>query len=134
MLRPGVTQEWVEEGELPRERIKKIGDSGGPMMCMIRAARELDCFSAHIRLREPDKSEDEVEYANIATKEARENRIAGIEAGGRKGRESDDEYSGAQLPKSKVSVRKEVDSEERHSAAKADLLIAKEGMKMQGNG
>ncbi|RWV81593.1 hypothetical protein GW17_00056969 [Ensete ventricosum] len=28
---------------------------------MIRAAGELDCFSAHIRLREPDKSEDKAE-------------------------------------------------------------------------
>ncbi|RRT34589.1 hypothetical protein B296_00053546 [Ensete ventricosum] len=28
---------------------------------MIRAARELNYFSAHIRLREPDKSEDKVE-------------------------------------------------------------------------
>ncbi|RWW41547.1 hypothetical protein BHE74_00052956 [Ensete ventricosum] len=57
----------------------------------------------------------------------------GVEAGGRKGRGSDDEFSGAQLPKSKASVRKEVDSEERHSVAEADLLIAKEGIKMQGN-
>ncbi|RWW88777.1 hypothetical protein BHE74_00002330 [Ensete ventricosum] len=30
-------------------------------LCMIGAARELDCFSAHIRLREPGKSEDEAE-------------------------------------------------------------------------
>ncbi|RRT44226.1 hypothetical protein B296_00047595, partial [Ensete ventricosum] len=61
-------------------------------------------------------------------------RHSGVEAGGRKGRGSDDESSGAQLPKSKTSVRKEVDSEERHSAVEADLPIAKEGMKMQGNG
>ncbi|RWV96615.1 hypothetical protein GW17_00040657 [Ensete ventricosum] len=39
---------------------------------------------------------------------------SGVEAGGRKGRGSDDESSGAQLPKSKASVRKEVDSEEHH--------------------
>ncbi|RWV77769.1 hypothetical protein BHE74_00035899 [Ensete ventricosum] len=52
----------------------------------------------------------------------------------RKGRGSDDESSGAQLPKSKASVRKEVDLEERHSAVEADLPIAKEGMQMQGNG
>ncbi|RWV96707.1 hypothetical protein GW17_00040560 [Ensete ventricosum] len=58
----------------------------------------------------------------------------GVEASGRKGRGSDDESSEAQLPKSKASVRKEVDSEEHHSAAEADLPIAKEGMKMQGNG
>ncbi|RWW36760.1 hypothetical protein BHE74_00058190 [Ensete ventricosum] len=57
-----------------------------------------------------------------------------VEAGGRKERGSDNESSGAQLPRSKASVRKEVDSEERHSAAEAALSIAKEGMKMQGNG
>ncbi|RWW37194.1 hypothetical protein BHE74_00057727 [Ensete ventricosum] len=32
---------------------------------MIGAAGELDCFSAHIRLREPDKSEDKAEYKVI---------------------------------------------------------------------
>ncbi|RWW54288.1 hypothetical protein BHE74_00039140 [Ensete ventricosum] len=31
MLHPGVTQEWVDEGELPREQTK-IGDGRGPMM------------------------------------------------------------------------------------------------------
>ncbi|RZR94325.1 hypothetical protein BHM03_00023024 [Ensete ventricosum] len=128
------------------------------------AAGELDYFNAHIRLREPDKSEDKAEYANVATKKAKENKIcaspatrwrrpcmrvvvylsidqrelpgghSGIEAGSRKGRGSDDESSGAQLPKSKASIRKEVDSEEHHSATKADLQIAKEGMKMQGKG
>ncbi|RRT49206.1 hypothetical protein B296_00017001 [Ensete ventricosum] len=30
-------------------------------MCMIGAARELDYFSAHIRLREPDKSKDKAD-------------------------------------------------------------------------
>ncbi|RZS20095.1 hypothetical protein BHM03_00052572, partial [Ensete ventricosum] len=59
---------------------------------------------------------------------------SGVEAGGRKGRGSDDESSGAQLPKSKVSVRKEVDSEEHHNAVEADLPIAKKEMQMQGNG
>ncbi|RWV90698.1 hypothetical protein GW17_00047080 [Ensete ventricosum] len=44
--------------------------------CMIGAARELNCFSDHIRLREPDKSEDKAEKANVATKEAKENRIS----------------------------------------------------------
>ncbi|RWV85417.1 hypothetical protein GW17_00052794 [Ensete ventricosum] len=51
-----------------------------------------------------------------------------------RGRGSDDDSSGAQLPKSKASVRNEVDSEEHHRAVEADLPIAKEGMKMQGNG
>ncbi|RZS18576.1 hypothetical protein BHM03_00050868, partial [Ensete ventricosum] len=77
----------------------------------------LDYFSAHIRLREPDKLEDKTD----------------VEAGGRKGQGSDDKSSGAQLPKSKASVRKEVDSEEHHSTTEADLPIVKEGMKMQGN-
>ncbi|RWV86502.1 hypothetical protein GW17_00051601 [Ensete ventricosum] len=99
MLHPGVTQDWVDEG-------------------IIGAVGELDCFSAHIRLREPYKSEDK----------------ADVEADGRKGQGSDDESSGAQLPKSKASVGKEVDSEEHYSAAKVDLPIAKEGMQMQVNG
>ncbi|RRT44334.1 hypothetical protein B296_00018709 [Ensete ventricosum] len=58
----------------------------------------------------------------------------GVEAVGRKGRGSDDESRGAQLPKSKVLIRKEVDSEECHSAAEVDLSIAKKGMEMQSNG
>ncbi|RRT38021.1 hypothetical protein B296_00042818 [Ensete ventricosum] len=59
---------------------------------------------------------------------------SGVEAGGQKGRGSDDESSGAQLSKSKASIRKEVDSEERHSTAVVDLPIAKEGIQMQVNG
>ncbi|RZR90424.1 hypothetical protein BHM03_00018290 [Ensete ventricosum] len=55
---------------------------------------------------------------------------SGVEAGGRKGRGSDDESSGAQLPKRKASVRKEVDSEEHHSAAEVDLPITKEETQM----
>ncbi|RWW38598.1 hypothetical protein BHE74_00056157 [Ensete ventricosum] len=81
---------------------------------MIGAAGELDCFSAHIRLREPDKSEDKAEWSKGARKRRRVQR-------------------GISLPKSKASVRKEADSEEHHSAAEADLPIAKEGIKMQGN-
>ncbi|RZS19518.1 hypothetical protein BHM03_00051908 [Ensete ventricosum] len=81
---------------------------------MIGAAGELDYFSAHIRLREPELLGGH----------------SGVEAGGRKERGSDDESSGAQLPKSKASGRKEVDSEEHHSAAEADLPIAKEEMQM----
>ncbi|RZS08599.1 hypothetical protein BHM03_00039589, partial [Ensete ventricosum] len=59
---------------------------------------------------------------------------SGVEASGRKGRGSDDESSGVQLPKSNAPVRKKVDSEEHHSALEADLPIAKEGIQMQGNG
>ncbi|RRT37749.1 hypothetical protein B296_00032989 [Ensete ventricosum] len=58
----------------------------------------------------------------------------GVEAGDRKGRGRDDESNGAQLPKSTVSVRKEMDSEEHHSAVEADLSIVKEEMQMQVNG
>ncbi|RWV86056.1 hypothetical protein GW17_00052090 [Ensete ventricosum] len=137
MLYPGVTQEWVDEGELPSERTKYrrwrrpydvlaeathgevVVRVHHTRICMIRVAGELNYFSAHIRLREPGKSEDKAD---------------GVEAGGRKGRGNDDESSGVQLPKIKTSVRKEVDSEEHHSAAEADLPITKEGMKMQDNG
>ncbi|RWW01252.1 hypothetical protein GW17_00035726 [Ensete ventricosum] len=83
---------------------------------MIGATGELDYFSAYIRLREPDKSEDKAE---------------GVEVGGRNGRGSDDESRGAQLPKSKASIRKEVDSEKCHSVAEADLQIAKKGAQRQ---
>ncbi|RWW87641.1 hypothetical protein BHE74_00003516 [Ensete ventricosum] len=57
---------------------------------MVRVTGELDWFSAHIRLREPDKSEDKIETAK---------RTQWFESGGRKGRGSDDKSSGAQLPK-----------------------------------
>ncbi|RRT58224.1 hypothetical protein B296_00038710 [Ensete ventricosum] len=50
---------------------------------------------------------------------------------GRQG--SDDKSRGAQLLKSKVSVTKEVDSEECHSAVEADLPIVKKGTQIQGN-
>ncbi|RRT52684.1 hypothetical protein B296_00036119 [Ensete ventricosum] len=59
---------------------------------------------------------------------------SGVEAGGRKGRGATTSPVGLSYPKSKVLDRKEADSEERHSVAEADLLIAKEGMQMQGNG
>ncbi|RRT34616.1 hypothetical protein B296_00044711 [Ensete ventricosum] len=48
------------------------GDNGAqilakcdPTVGMIRAAGELDCFSAHFRLREPGKSEDKAECKAI---------------------------------------------------------------------
>ncbi|RWW54505.1 hypothetical protein BHE74_00038912 [Ensete ventricosum] len=41
---------------------------------------------------------------------------------------------GLSYPKVIASARKEVDSEEHHSAAEADLLIVKEGTQMQDNG
>ncbi|RWW43733.1 hypothetical protein BHE74_00050578 [Ensete ventricosum] len=82
---------------------------------MIKPTEELDYFSAYIRLREPDKSEDKAE---------------GVEASGRNGRGTDDESRGAQLPKSKASVGKDVDSEECHSVAEVDLSFTKKGTQM----
>ncbi|RZS14429.1 hypothetical protein BHM03_00046112 [Ensete ventricosum] len=79
MLYPGVTQEWVDEGELPSERTKYrrwrrpydvlaeathgevVVRVHHTRICMIRVAGELNYFSAHIRLREPGKSEDKAE-------------------------------------------------------------------------
>ncbi|RRT58278.1 hypothetical protein B296_00015904 [Ensete ventricosum] len=144
MLHPGVTREWVGEGELPKERTE-IGDGRGPTTCWQRPHMEklqsefitqefvyngdvtkrrygaadlrlLQCLYS-LRLREPDKSKDKTE---------------GVEAVGRKGRGSDDEFGGTQLPKSKASDRKEVDSEECHSAVEADLLTAKKGTRIVG--
>ncbi|RRT61136.1 hypothetical protein B296_00017117 [Ensete ventricosum] len=155
MLHLGVTQEWVDEGELPREQTKNrrwrrpydvlAEATRGEVVvqvqhtriclqwrchqeatwCMIGAAGELDCFSAHIHLREPDKSEDKAETAR---------RTQWCRSRWSKGARKRNESSGAQLPKSKASVRKEVDSEERHRAVEVDLLIANKGMKIQGNG
>ncbi|RRT59822.1 hypothetical protein B296_00020371 [Ensete ventricosum] len=42
-------------------------------------------------------------------------------------------HGGDLIIQRKASVRKEVDSKEHHNAVEADLPIAKEGMKMQGN-
>ncbi|RRT36266.1 hypothetical protein B296_00049374 [Ensete ventricosum] len=137
MLRPGVTQEWVSGSELPRERTKNR-----------RWRRPYDVL-AEATHGEVVVRENKI-GASPATRWRRPYmRVAvclsidqggplgghsGVEAGGRKGRESEDESSGAQLPKSKVSVRKEVDSEEHHGVAEADLPIRKEGMQMQDNG
>ncbi|RRT85471.1 hypothetical protein B296_00005223 [Ensete ventricosum] len=72
--------------------------------------KELDCFSADIHLRELDKLEDNVECDEATTSP-----------------------KGLSYPKSKVSLIKEVDSEERHSTVEAGLPIAKKGMQMQDN-
>ncbi|RWW84085.1 hypothetical protein BHE74_00007320 [Ensete ventricosum] len=125
MLCLGVTREQVGISELPKERTQsemaealrcagrgthgeienRIGASpvtGWRRPCM----RVVVCFSIN------------------QGKLLREHR--GVTAGGRRGRGSD-ESRGAQLPKSKVSVRKEVDSEEYHSTVEADLPTAKKG-------
>ncbi|RWW05072.1 hypothetical protein GW17_00031675 [Ensete ventricosum] len=67
----GVTQEWGDESELPRERTKnrrwrrpyEVLGRGHTWRSRsrVRVTGELDCFSAHIRLREPGKSEDKAE-------------------------------------------------------------------------
>ncbi|RWW72866.1 hypothetical protein BHE74_00019292 [Ensete ventricosum] len=85
----GVTQEWVDEGELPRERTKNR------------------------RWRRP---------YNVG-----QGRVV------ERGEEATTSPEGLSYPKAIASIRKEVDSEERHSAAEADLPIAKEGTQMQGN-
>ncbi|RRT31602.1 hypothetical protein B296_00055031 [Ensete ventricosum] len=51
----------------------------------------------------------------------------GVEVGGRKERGSDDEFRGAQLPKSQVSIRIEMDSKECHGVIEANLSITKKG-------
>ncbi|RWW60984.1 hypothetical protein BHE74_00031976 [Ensete ventricosum] len=177
MLRPGVTQEWVDESELPRERTKNrrwrrpydvlAEATRGEVVvrvyhtriCMQRRCHQeaTSCSGAGgivrgnaiqaIVSREGQDHAERLEswtasvltfaYESPTNQRTRPKLLgghSGVEAGGRKGRGSDDESSGAQLPKSKASIRKEMDSEEHHSAAEADLLIAKEGMQVQGNG
>ncbi|RWV93763.1 hypothetical protein GW17_00043756 [Ensete ventricosum] len=78
---------------------------------MIRTAGELDCFSAYICLREPDKSEDKTKYANIATKEAKENIIGASPA------------TGSQRPCMGVTVCLSIDQGEllgKHRGVEAD--------------
>ncbi|RRT56577.1 hypothetical protein B296_00032105 [Ensete ventricosum] len=124
MLRPSVTREWVGEGELPKERTQS--EMAEALRCenRIRVSSVIGwqkpCMGVAVCLS--------IDQGKLL----REHR--GVEAGGQKGRENDDESKGAQLPKNKASVRKEVDSEECYSAAEADLPIAKKGMQMQDNG
>ncbi|RZS03712.1 hypothetical protein BHM03_00033928 [Ensete ventricosum] len=125
-----VTQEWVDEGELPSERTKNW-----------RWRRPYDVLAkaTHgevIRLESWTTLVLTFAKGSPASQRTKPKMLgghSGVEAGGRKGQGSDDESSGAQLPISKALVRKEVDSEEHHSAAEANLPITKEGMKMQGN-
>ncbi|RRT84418.1 hypothetical protein B296_00005784 [Ensete ventricosum] len=103
------------KGEVRLQILVSLMEGSGSYRGMIGATGDLDYFSAYIRLREPGKSEDKTE---------------GVEAGGRKGQGSDDESRGAQLPKNKALVRKEVDSEECHSVVEVDVLITKKGTQM----
>ncbi|RRT56423.1 hypothetical protein B296_00025229 [Ensete ventricosum] len=54
---------------------------------MIRAVRELDCFTAHIHLREPDKSKDKAEWSKGARKRQRVQRgsVTQVQCVGQKG-------------------------------------------------
>ncbi|RRT84857.1 hypothetical protein B296_00010622 [Ensete ventricosum] len=136
MLRPSVTQERVDEGELPRERTKNRRWWRPYDVGMVKVTGELDCFSTHICLREPDKSEDKAGVACLSIDQGELlGGHRGVEVGGSKGgEEATRSPEGLNYPNSKVSVRKEVDSEEHYSAAEADLSIAKEGMQIKGNG
>ncbi|RRT31884.1 hypothetical protein B296_00059139 [Ensete ventricosum] len=125
MLHPSVTQEWVDEGELLREQTKNRrwrrpydvlaeathGEVVVRRVGLLQCSHSLKGSSASQRTRPRELL----------------GKHRGVEAGGRKGRGSDDEFSGAQLPKSKMSVRKEIDSEECHSTAEADLPITRKG-------
>ncbi|RWV80613.1 hypothetical protein GW17_00058084 [Ensete ventricosum] len=188
MLRPGVTQEWVDESEMLRERTKNrrwqrpydvLAEAtcsrspssshenlyamemtpGGDMVqrivmkALVISIWGLCTTEGEVRLQVPWRGLDYTKENRIGVSPTTRWRRpcmrvvvclsidkgellgghSGVEADGRKGRGSDDESSGARLPKSKASVRKEVDSEEHHSAAEADLPIIKEGMQMQGN-
>ncbi|RZR87533.1 hypothetical protein BHM03_00014956 [Ensete ventricosum] len=128
MLHPGVTQEWVDKGELPREP-PKIGDSRGSTICMIKSYWELHFSVGHNKKKGYGFKESMSWYRRELL-----GGHSGVEVGGRKGRGRDDKSSGAQLPKSKALVRKEVDSKEHHSVVEVNLPIAKEGMHMQENG
>ncbi|RRT33944.1 hypothetical protein B296_00037794 [Ensete ventricosum] len=50
-----------------RSEYHSIAEANLPYVCMIRAVGEVDCFSAHIHLREPGKSKDEAETATEDT-------------------------------------------------------------------
>ncbi|RWW83492.1 hypothetical protein BHE74_00008001 [Ensete ventricosum] len=55
---------WYQSGTSIRRNTRhtNVGDLAG----MIGATGELDCFSAHIRLREPSKSEDKVDPVGLS--------------------------------------------------------------------
>ncbi|RRT31537.1 hypothetical protein B296_00049185 [Ensete ventricosum] len=118
MLHTGVTQEWAIVSREEQDHTKEAKENRIGASLAIRWRRP--CMRVAVCL-----SIDQGELLGGHS---------GVEVGGRKGQGSDDESSEAQLPKNKASVRKEVDSEEHHSAVEVDLPIVKEGMQMQGNG
>ncbi|RZS26129.1 hypothetical protein BHM03_00059432 [Ensete ventricosum] len=132
----GVTQEWVDEGELPRERTKnRRWRRPYDMLAEATRGEVRRVFRVCVSKLASDES---LGHQHMGAMYHRGRKLLGghngVKVGGRKGRGSDDESSGAQLPNSKASVRKEVDLEEHHSAAEADLPITKEEIQMQGNG
>ncbi|RZR78497.1 hypothetical protein BHM03_00003861 [Ensete ventricosum] len=132
MLRPGVTQEWVDEGELPRERTKNRRWRR-PYEVLAEAIHEEVVVRNRISASSATKWQRPCMRVAVCLSIDQGELLGGhrgVEAGGRKGRGSD---GGLSNPKAIAPVRKEVDSEEHHSATKADLPIAKEGTQMQGN-
>ncbi|RWW71214.1 hypothetical protein BHE74_00021055, partial [Ensete ventricosum] len=130
-----VTQEWGDESELPREQTKNR---------RWRRPYEVLAEAIHgeVIVRNRIGVSPTTRWRRLCMRVAvclsiNQGELlggySGVEAGGRKGRGSNDESNGAQLPKNKASVRKEVDSEEHYSAVEADLPIAKEEMHMQDN-
>ncbi|RRT66863.1 hypothetical protein B296_00009102 [Ensete ventricosum] len=64
-----ITQESVCNGDVTRRRYGAADRGGivrGNAIHADLTVGELDCFSAHIRLREPDKSEDKAESSMAA--------------------------------------------------------------------
>ncbi|RWW44699.1 hypothetical protein BHE74_00049513 [Ensete ventricosum] len=84
MLRSGMTREWVDEGMIRSYKELHFGELHNDKKDygFKETTGELNCSSAYIRLREPDKLEDKVEEANVATKEAKEHRIGASPATG----------------------------------------------------
>ncbi|RRT55010.1 hypothetical protein B296_00048769 [Ensete ventricosum] len=84
MLRSGMTREWVDEGMIRSYKELHFGELHNDKKGygFKETTGELNCSSAYIRLREPGKLEDKVEEANVATKEAKENRIGASPATG----------------------------------------------------
>ncbi|RWW46760.1 hypothetical protein BHE74_00047287 [Ensete ventricosum] len=107
---------------LGRSQIASISESHGGDLTIQRYDRSgwrvglLQCSHS---FKGADKSEDKAD---------------GVEASVERGKEATTSPEGLNYLKSKVSIRKEVDSEEPHGAVEANLPIAKEGMQMQGNG
>ncbi|RRT67444.1 hypothetical protein B296_00018506 [Ensete ventricosum] len=128
MLRPGVTQEWVDEGELPSDRTKNR--RWRMLYDVLAEARHREVV---VRRRVFVCASELVLDESLSHQHMGAVYHRGISPSGRKERGSDDESSGAQLPKSKASIRKDVDSEEHHSTTETDLPITNEEMLIQGN-